>query len=184
MRKRGLTIVAATAVTAACLFSCTKQNREMMYSSQEAKIESFINGQTNSNPSYRVEYNAGSVRLVINEGQGVELNSRGKADILFAGYDFTNGSMNNSCMFATNNIDFALSSGWDISDSTVFTPLTIDLTDNGVIDGLRFGLEGVKEGEECYILFSGKYAFGKNSNGTIPANSPLAFRIWVRNVEN
>ena len=63
-------------------------------------------------------------------------------------------------------------------------PLEIDLTDKDVLDGLRYGLEGVREGEECYILFSGKYAFGKSKIGTIPANAPLAFRIWVQKVEN
>ncbi|MDO5442790.1 MAG: FKBP-type peptidyl-prolyl cis-trans isomerase, partial [Bacteroidia bacterium] len=105
-------------------------------------------------------------------------------DILYAGYDFTGGSISNSKLFATNSMDFALSAKWSLSDSTVFAPLTVNLADKGVIEGLRLGLEGVKEGEECYILFSGKLAFGKEKNGTIPANSPLAFRVWVQNVEN
>ncbi|MDO5443263.1 MAG: hypothetical protein Q4G10_06290 [Bacteroidia bacterium] len=69
-------------MAAACLLSCTKQNREMIYSSQEDKIESFVNGQLNSNPSLRVEYNGGSVRIVLNEGQSVELNATCKADKL------------------------------------------------------------------------------------------------------
>lgn len=181
---RGRILILAAAVAAASLMSCTKQNREMMYSSQETKIESFVNGLLKSNPSMRVEYNGGSVRAVLNEGQGVELTARGKADILYAGYVFSGSSLTNSNMFTTNNMDFALSTKWDVSDSTVFTPLTVDLTDKGLIDGLRFGLEGVKEGEECYILFSGKHAFGKNKNGTIPANSPLAYRVWVQSVEN
>lgn len=181
---KGRTSILAALVAAVCLVSCTKQSREMMYTTQESKIESFVNGQLKSNPSLRVEYNGGSVRVVLNEGQGVELNARGKAGILYAGYDFTSGSLNNSNMFTTNSMDFALSAKWDISDSTAFSPLTIDLTDKGVIEGLRLGLEGVKEGEECYILFSGKHAFGKNKNGTIPANSPLAFRVWVQNIEN
>lgn len=182
MKARSL--IPALVIAAACLMSCTKQNREMMYSAQETKIEKFVDGQLKSNPSLRVEYNGGSVRVVLNEGQGVELNARGKAGILYAGYDFTSGSLNNSYLFTTNSMDFALSAKWDISDDSVFEPLTVDLTDKGVIEGLRNGLEGVKEGEECYILFSGKHAFGKEKNGTIPANSPLAFRVWVQNVEN
>lgn len=166
------------------LLSCTKQNREMIYTSQESRIESFVNNQLKSNPEARVEYNGGSVRIVLSEGSGVELTARGKATIHFAGYDFSGGNVNASSLFATNNYDFAMSMKWELSDDSVYEPLVIDLTDKDVLEGLRLGLEGVKEGEECFILFSGKYAFGKNKNGTIPANAPLAFRIWVQSVEN
>ena len=36
---------------------------------------------------------------------------------------------------------------------------------------------GVKAGEECEILFCGKYGFGNSTFGIIPANSALAFKI-------
>lgn len=175
-------ITAALAVLA--LVSCTKESREMMYSSQEAKIQSFVEGQLKSNPDMKVVYNGGSVRLVLSEGEGTELNARGKVEILYAGFDFSGGSINSSKLFATNNHDFALSSRWELSDEGIFEPLTLDLTDDNIIEGLKAGLIGVREREECYILFSGKYAFGKEKNGTIPANSPLAFRVWVAGIEN
>lgn len=176
-------ILMASAVILSTL-SCTKQNREMIYTAQETKIETFVDNQTKSNPDARVVYNGGSVRIVLSEGSGVELNARGKASIYFAGYDFTSGSINNAALFATNNYDFAMSLKWSLSDESVYEPLTVALTDKNVIEGLRLGLAGVKEGEECYIVFSGKYGFGKSKNGTIPANSPLAFRVWVQTVEN
>jgi FKBP-type peptidyl-prolyl cis-trans isomerase len=42
----------------------------------------------------------------------------------------------------------------------------------------------VKAGEECEILFCGKYGFGNSTFGIIPANSALAFKIWVVSVSN
>ena len=176
-----ITAAAAVLLTSA---SCTKQSREMVYSSQETKIEAFVTKHLETTPDARVVYNGGSVRIVLSEGSGVELTARGKAAIDFAGYNFSSGSISSQNLFATNNYDFAMSSHWDLSDESVYEPLTVDLTDSNTIDGLRSGLEGVREGEECYILFSGKHAFGKNKNGTIPANSPLAFRVWVRTIEN
>jgi FKBP-type peptidyl-prolyl cis-trans isomerase len=53
-----------------------------------------------------------------------------------------------------------------------------------LVDGLRRGLPGVKAGDECYILFSGKYGFGDRILGTIPANAALAYHIWVQSISN
>ena len=164
--------------------SCTKESRELLYATQEGKIESFVNKQLASNPDARVVHNGGATRVVTVEGEGVELTARGKAAIYYAGYNFTSGQVSNSSLFATNSRDFASSAGWKLTDDSVFGVLEIDLTDKDILRGLRDGLEGVREGEECYILFSGKYAFGKSKIGTIPANSPLAFRVWVQSVEN
>ena len=58
------------------------------------------------------------------------------------------------------------------------------LSESGFVKGLKYGLEGVKAGQECYILFSGKYGFGKRELGTIPANSALVYRIWVESITN
>ena len=179
--KRTIYILLAACIA---LASCTKESRELLYANQESKIEAFVQNQQKTDPDIRVEHNGGATRVVIVEGEGVELTARGKATVLFAGYNFTSGSVSNSTLFATNNADFASSAKWALSDSAVFQPLELDLTDKDLLPGLRSGLEGVKEGEECYILFSGKHAFGKSKIGTIPANSPLAFRIWVQSVEN
>ena len=53
-----------------------------------------------------------------------------------------------------------------------------------MVTGLRNGLVGVKGGEECYILFSGKYGFGNKQSGTIPANSALVYHVWVESLSN
>jgi FKBP-type peptidyl-prolyl cis-trans isomerase len=171
-------------LAAAVLFLSCNKDRELLYANQEPKIESFVEKQLAANPDARVIHNGGATRIVTVEGEGPELTARGKASVYFAGYNFTSGSVSASGLFATNSRDLASSSGWSLSDDSVFEVLELDLTDKGLLQGLRDGMEGVREGEECYILFSGKYAFGKSSIGTIPANAPLAFRIWVLDVEN
>ena len=169
---------------AALLLSCSKESRELVYTNQEKSIESFIGKQMAADPGLRVVYNGHATRLVMVEGEGPEVTARGKVSVYFAGYDFSSGSVDSNRLFATNSRDVASSSRWSLSDDSVFEVLDLDLTDKELLQGLRDGLEGVREGEECYILFSGKYAFGKNKIGTIPANAPLAFRIWVLSVEN
>ena len=180
MRLKIYMLLAALAVLA----SCTKESRELIYAKQEEKIEAFVKKQTEAVPDVRVVYNGHATRVVMVEGEGPELTARGKASVYFAGYNFSSGSVNSNLLFATNSRDLASSAGWSLSDDSVFEVMELDLTDKGLLQGLRDGMEGVREGEECYILFSGKYAFGKNKIGTIPANAPLAFRIWVLSVEN
>ena len=171
-------------VSAMALVSCTKESRELQYTNQESKIESFVQKRQADDPQTRVVHNGGATRVVVSEGTGIELTARGRVTIYYAGYNFSSGSVSNSTLFATNSRDFASSAGWKLTDESVFEVLEMDLTDKDILRGLRDGLEGVREGEECYILFSGKYAFGKSKIGTIPANSPLAFRVWVQQVEN
>ena len=60
----------------------------------------------------------------------------------------------------------------------------LDMKNDQMLEGLRNGLLGVKAGEECEILFSGKYAFGKKPFGIIPANSALAFKIKIEGLSN
>ena len=58
------------------------------------------------------------------------------------------------------------------------------MTDATLIEGLRKGLIGVQPGEECEIVFSGKYGFGNEEFGIIPVNSALLYEIWVEAVSN
>ena len=73
--------------------------------------------------------------------------------------------------------------GWRITDSTAFRIETLAL-DGALVDGLRDGLEGVRNQDECFILFSGKYGYGSHSRGTIPARSALVYHIWVNSISN
>ena len=53
-----------------------------------------------------------------------------------------------------------------------------------MVKGLRNGLVGVRAGEECEIIFSGKYGFGRKAFGIIPANSALLYKIWVHSISH
>jgi FKBP-type peptidyl-prolyl cis-trans isomerase len=86
-------------------------------------------------------------------------------------------------MFVSNHKATAHQAGWDLTDED-FKIYEIDMTDATLIEGLRKGLIGVQPGEECEIVFSGKYGFGRKSFGMIPANSALLYKIWVVGVTN
>ena len=139
--------------------SCTKEEVKTTYSRQEKNIESFINSVKGSIDSSYVVYNGGSSRVVTVYGDGDSLSRKGTVSFYYAGYVFNGTSLNNSNLFATNS-------------------------EADLVPGLKAGLEGVKSGQECYIIFSGKHGFGKHDLGTIPANAALAYHIWVENVTN
>lgn len=175
--------ISAIAIAAILAYSCTSETLQQTYSSQDAKIESFVEKELASKPQSRAVYNDGVVRLVLAEGSGDELRSDGTLSMYYAGYNFTNGSISDQALFVTNNKDVAAAAHWELSGEPSFEPVTINMNED-LLDGLKKGLVGVKRGEECYILFSGKHAFGKVSVGTIPAKAPLAYHIWVNDIEN
>lgn len=171
--------------------SCLKEKREATYNSQESKIDQYISsnmyvkttedGKTETD-TLRVVYNGGSSRLVIKEGIGEELKPNGTVSFYYAGYSFS-GSKNYSYMFATNHEQTATAAKWELTDAQ-YNVYTVNLQDSAIIEGLRHGLTGVKSGETCQILFSGKYAYGKRPLGIVPANSAILFEIWVEGVSN
>lgn len=180
--KHKFTVLLMLAVLTAPV-SCVKQKLETIYNDQEKRIDQYIenNRGTEENP-LRVVYNEGSSRLVTKEGEGEELAPDGNIAFYYAGYTFS-GSINNSNLFVTNHLESAASAGWTLTDEDAKV-LTINLKEYELLPGLRSGLTGVKAGEECQILFSGKYGFGKKAFGIVPANSALVYKIWVESISN
>ena len=167
---------------AACL-SCTKQQVQASYDKQETMIESFVSTQLKTEGTYAV-YNKGSVRLVTTKGEGTDsLATDGVVSYYYALYRLTSSPISSSNLISTNNADIAGSS-WSLSDEDAFDIITVKLDESGYVEGLRNGLEGVRDGQECYILFSGQYGFGDRIHGTIPANSGLVYHIWVSSISN
>lgn len=124
----------------------------------------------------------GANRLVTKEGEGEELQRNGFVSFYYAGYKFT-GSFSSGNLFVTNHQATAEQSGWNLTDAD-YQIYEINLADAKLVQGLKDGLLGVKAGEECEILFSGKYGFGDEKFGIIPANSALLYKIWVVGVAN
>lgn len=130
----------------------------------------------------QVVHNNGSARLIKKEGEGPALESTGSVSFYYAGYIFT-GRIDRSGLFTTNHQETAESSGFTLTDPD-YSLYEINLAETELINGLYNGMIGVKAGEECEILFNGKEGFGNSTFGMIPANSALAFQIWVVSVSN
>ena len=170
------------------LVSCVKEQLEVTYNKQEDQIDQYITrsmvvkNTEGGSDTLRVVRNEGSNRLVKVEGSGEELKENGHVGFYYAGYIF-NGSANASGMFVTNHQATAEQAGWNLTDPD-YALMEINITEAELLDGVRNGLLGVRAGEECEIIFSGKYGFGDNTFGMIPAKSALLYKIWVVSVTN
>ena len=159
--------------------SCTKESVRTAWSNQEASIDKFVKSQ-----SGEAVYRGGSVRVILQAGTGEEgLKKNGTVSFYYAGYVFGGRAPAASALFATNREETANTSGWTLSDGS-YDILTVNLGEADLVTGLKNGLVGVKEGEECYVLFSSKYGFGDRTVGTIPALSPLIYHLWVESISN
>lgn len=176
-RKAYIAAVAAMIAATAC-----SQSLDTTFTNQENRIDTFINSELASNEGSSVVRNNGANRLILTEGTGEPLGEDGSVSFYYAGYVF-NGSISAANMFATNRKETAEDNNWTVTDPD-YSILTIRLSDQDIVSGLRNGLKGVREGETCYIVFSGKYGFGKKPVGTIPANSALLYHVWVEKVSN
>ncbi|MBR5499867.1 MAG: FKBP-type peptidyl-prolyl cis-trans isomerase [Bacteroidales bacterium] len=168
--------------------SCVKQQLETVYNKQEDQIDQYITRSMvttdeSGNPdTLRVVRNGGSNRLVLKEGIGDELAKDGYVSFYYAGYTFS-GSVSSSNLFTTNRLESATEAGWSTLEAE-YTLYEINLQDAELIPGLKDGLEGVRAGEECEILFSAKYGYGNKPLGMIPAKTALLYKIWVVGVTN
>ena len=163
---------------------CDKSTLELKYAEQEKRIEQFINSTLSKNnlDENALTRNGGSNRITIVPGEGEALIKGGKIEMLISGYIF-NGNISANSLFYTNDEAIAQQAKWD-TESNIFGPETFTLNEKDLLKGLVYGLEGVKAGEECIVIFSGKYGFGKHKTGIIPANSALAYIVKVVSIEN
>jgi FKBP-type peptidyl-prolyl cis-trans isomerase len=188
--------------------SCVKDKLEETYSRQETQIDTYLTRNRvvkrdsiqiiitpnaddptkNDTTKVKVEwedtldvvYNNGAARLIKTEGTGPELTENGAVSFYYAGYIFSSSP---STLFATNHRETAEGAKFELTDAD-YELIEADMTKARMIDGLRNGLIGVRSGEECEIVFSGKYGFGDEIFGTIPVNSALLYKIWVVGVSN
>lgn len=162
--------------------SCLKEKLEEGYNKQDTQIDKYISSQLSKDESYEVTYNEGAARLTLKQGEGPGLEKYGSVSFYYAGYTF-NGSISSGGLFVTNHQETAEKENFKLTDPD-YSLFEANMKDTKLLKGLHSGLIGVKAGEECEILFSGKYAFGNTTFGIIPANSALAFKIWVVGVSN
>ena len=187
--KKSTRILASALLVAALIPACNKEAVQLAYDKQEANIASFVEAQLKADNTATVTYKDGAVRIVLHDTLRREglladtLRAGGTVSFYYAGYTLPSASVSASNLFATNHKQTADAAGWRLSDTTAFKIQTITL-DDSLLDGLQRGLEGVRNQDECYILFSGKYAYGSRIQGTIPARSALVYHIWVNSISN
>jgi hypothetical protein len=161
---------------------CTKQQTQSYYDKQQDLIDKFV---TAAN-GVRTVYKGNAVRVVMKEGTTADsLAANGVISFYYGGYTLPSGtSVSASNLFATNYKTLAESARWSTADEESFAIKTLKLDEVPLLEGLRDGLNGVKGGEESYILFTGKYGFGNKASGTIPAKATLVYHIWVESISN
>ena len=184
------TLILASALLLACLVpACNKEAVQQAYDKQETNIAQFVEKQKAADSTATVTYKDGAVRVVLHDTllrEGLladTLRIGGTVSFYYAGYVLSGSTVSASNLFATNHRNTADAAGWRLSDTTAFKIQTITLDDR-LLDGLQRGLEGVRNQDECYILFSGKYAYGSHAQGTIPARSALVYHVWVNSISN
>lgn len=165
MVKRLLILCAAVLLAA----SCDKEDRKNTYASQEAAIDNYV---SSLSTDYTVVYNGGVVRVVLEEGTGKTLGSGDSLLFHYSGYTFSYGK---GALFATNDKEVAEAAGF-ITDGK---PFRVKFGHSAMVQGLNKGLEGVKEGEHCYVIFSARYGYGNQIMSTLPKLTPLLFDIKI-----
>ena len=168
---------------AMAFLSCSK-SLETTFNTQESNIDKLITSMTKNYPDMVTTVNNNSYRITIVPGSGPQLLENGSVSFHYAGYIFSGSSLpNESSLFATNKKSIMDTGKWNLSETDT-TALTVNIAKDEIVTGLKNGLCGIQEGEECYIVFSGKYGFGRKPYGTIPANSALLYHIWAGKVNN
>ena len=178
------TLLLCIALLLALLAACTKQALQTTFDKQTTNIEKFLETQLKSDTTARLTQNEGTYRLILHDtlpkGRDSLLEG-GRVSLYYACYTLTSTSISTSNLVATNLKALATKAKWTITDTTVFKLDTLVL-DKTLVEGLRLGLHGVQSGDEGFVLFNGKYGFGENEYGMIPAKSALVYQIWIENV--
>ena len=166
-----------------CFFIVSCGKGDDGYDSQVTSIKEYVASQIEAHPEYTAEYSGDIVRLTLQQGEGNAVAEGGLVKMFYAGYIFNKG-ISSSNLFATNHYSTAQSAGWLLTGMDYENGVVVDLSDKNLVEGLRKGLLGVRPSEECYIIFPADYGMGNQIVGTIPAGSPLIYRVWVIDIEN
>ena len=181
---RRSTVILAAGLAAALIAACTKQSLQTTYDKQTTYIESFVSAQMKADTNATLTRNGGAYRLTLHDTLPPERDSLlwGQKVALYYGcFTLTSSSINTSGLVATNIKELATRAGWSLSDTTLFKLDTITL-DKSLLTGLADGLAGVQPLDEGYILFTGKYGYGKSERGMIPALSALVYYFAIDNI--
>lgn len=211
--KRLIYIIFAV-VSLLSLESCVKEKLNSIYSSQESKIDQYIEKNRYVKRTTQIVSKNHETGEIIYEADGVTpvMKDTTVTDTLNVYYkggstrlvtkEGVDESVNENGTVAFYYAGYVFTSG--ISNSGLFATnhkataeaagwtlrddqddiITVTLDNCSLVEGLRQGLVGAKASEECQIVFSGKLGFGKKAVGTVPANSAILYKVWVESVSN
>ena len=179
MRKCALILATVFAFAA-----CTKQSLQTTFDKQAGYIESFVSTQMKKDATATLTRNGGAYRLTLHDTLDPTRDSLqwGQRVSLYYGcFTLTSSTLSTSNLVATNFKELAAQAKWNLSDESHFKLDTLTL-DSSLVAGLADGLWGVQPDDEAYILFTGKYGYGKNERGTIPALSALVYYVLIEEI--
>lgn len=125
---------------------------------QEKAIDSYISGKLSEYELFRTEI---SNRVILKHGSGQTISAGDKVRIYYAGYTLSNSGPSKEF----------------VNDSA-----TVVIGTGKLIRGLDDGITGMKEGEEAAILFTTKYAYGKEAVGIVPEQTALMFQVYAEQI--
>ncbi|MBR5399733.1 MAG: FKBP-type peptidyl-prolyl cis-trans isomerase [Bacteroidales bacterium] len=163
-------ILCFAALLAVC---CDKEDRKNTYANQEAAIDRYVSSLSSD---YTVVYSDGVVRVILEEGGSEAVRSGDSLYFHYSGYVFSNGK---GGLFYTNDPVVAEETGF-VTDGKAFG---VRFGHSAMVEGLKKGLEGVKEGEHCYIIFSARYGYGNQTMSTLPKLTPLLFEMKIDKIK-
>ncbi len=153
MIKKILFILPAIAI----LSSCIEDSNAETATKQEETIDSFL---TTRYADSTVVNNKGVNRIILLAGDGDIAEVGDSVAFDYTGYIFSSGLGE---QFTTGSSSARLGRG-------------------ELIKGLEYGLEGMKKGENSYVLFSTRYGFYDEPTGTVPTLSPLIYDLTLTKV--
>lgn len=157
--------------------SCGNDEYDNIVNNQEKTINELVKAKIKENPDWKYVYNKNSHRIIVKEGDGNPMTKNGTVDFYYDIYILDGNEINSRNIVATNRI------AADTDSTRKKSPaFRLNLLNDNVIPGLRNGLEGVKSGEECYILCSNRQAFSQKEIGAIPKTAGLIYHLWIENI--
>ena len=181
---RRSTLILITGLAAAAIAACTKQSLQTTFDKQTTYIENFVSARMKEDTNATLTRNGGAYRVNLHDTLSQQRDSLKwgqKVSLYYGCFTLTSASLNTSNLIATNLQALAKQAKWSLTDTTLFKLDTLVL-DGALVTGLADGLAGVQPKDEGYILFTGKYGYGKNQRGMIPALSALAYYFWIEEI--
>ncbi len=119
-----------------------------------------------------------------------------RVEFYYEGYMFSKDldmyaeDYNPALIFATNRpatLDFLCSPGIMGEAAWVRTlwgddPVAVTIGNTTIVEGVAIGLEGAREGDRVWMVFTSDLGFGEKELGTVGKNQILAYRIYIEKV--